>query len=70
MKTDKKNIRYIFLLNSWSMGLPYPSWLWDFQRKFRSYFWNKSWYKNLILYRFRKFLGKSYLKDGWHSNKK
>lgn len=36
------------------------------RRKFREYFWKKEWYQYWILYRLRSFLGKSYLKNGWH----
>lgn len=34
---------------------------------FRGYFWNKRWYKHLVLYKLRQFLGMSYLHNGWHT---
>jgi len=37
------------------------------KKLWRNYFWQKRWYRYWILYRLNLFLGKSYLKDGWHT---
>ncbi len=37
------------------------------RKKYRAYFWNKRWYKHLVLYKFRHFMGWSYLRNGWHT---
>lgn len=60
-------IRYMLLLNDWNEEIPFPSFLWSIRKVWRSYFWNKNWYKKAILFKLRKRLGyKNVLtKGGW-----
>lgn len=49
---------------------PFPSLFWTIRNYYRSFFWYQKWYKKYILKDLRKYLGMSYLDNGWHAAKK